>query len=106
MGVMVIAAYRPKPGKDVQLLDILRDHMPILREQNLITDRPATFMRAGDGSIVEIFEWKSEEAIEAAHTNARVRDLWDRFEQACEYLKLNDLPEASQMFPGFEPLEI
>ena len=74
MGVMVIAAYRPKPGKDAQLLDILRDHMSILREQDLITDRPATFMRTKDGSIVEIFEWKSEEAIEAAHTNARVRE--------------------------------
>jgi hypothetical protein len=89
-----------------QLLEILREHMPILRSQNLITDRPATFMRAADGSIVEIFEWKSPEAIEQAHANPAVREMWERFEKACEYLKLEDLAEAKQMFPGFEPLEL
>src|SRR4051794_3027773 len=106
MGSFVIAAYRPKAGKESQLLDILREHMPILRSQNLITDRPAIFMRAGDGSIVEVFEWKSKQAIEQAHENPVVREMWKRFEQACDYLKLDDLAEAKQMFPGFEPLSL
>jgi hypothetical protein len=32
-GVMVIVAYRPKPGKEDELLDLVRSRVPILREK-------------------------------------------------------------------------
>ena len=51
MGVMVIVAYRPRPGKAELLLDLTREHVPILRAQGLATDRPAYAMRAADGTI-------------------------------------------------------
>jgi len=34
MGVFVIAAYRPKKGKERLLRDVLKDHLPILRKEH------------------------------------------------------------------------
>jgi quinol monooxygenase YgiN len=106
LGVFVIACFRPHPGKDAELLDVVRDHLPILRSQGLVTDRPSYVMRAGDGSIVEVFEWKSADAIEAAHSNEAVQELWERFEAACEYEPIADLAEAKELFPSFEPVDV
>jgi hypothetical protein len=104
MGLFVIATFRPRPGKEQQLLTVLRDHMPTLRSQSLITDRPAYVMRAKDGTILEVFEWKSAEAIEQAHTNPVVGKLWGRFVACCEYGTLSSVEESKQMFPNFEPI--
>lgn len=106
MGSFVICAFRPKHGKAKELLHVLRDHMPTLRGQNLITDRPAYLMHAADGTMVEIFEWKSEEAVAAAHENPVVRKLWERFEACSEYITLRDLAETSSPFPHFEPIDL
>lgn len=106
MGVMVIAAYRPKPGRARDLLQVVRDHLPVLRKESLVTERPPTVMRAEDGTILEIFEWRSPQAIADAHENPRVRALWDRFEEACELVRLRDLPEVERLFPGFEPIDV
>ncbi len=101
MSVIVIACFRPNAGKESELLAVIRDHQPILRSQGLVTDRAATVMRAADGTIVEVFEWKSQAAIEAAHSNPEVHKLWARFEAVCDYVPLNAIPESGQMFPGF-----
>ena len=76
MGVFVIAAYRPKKGKERLLRDVLKDHLPILRKERLVTDRPPYLMRAADGTFVEVFEWESAAAIEAAHGNSAVQAMW------------------------------
>ena len=102
MGVMVIALFRPKPGKEAELLACTRDHLPILRAQGLATGRPSTVLRAADGTLLEIFEWVSQAAIDAAHTNAAVLALWERYAACCDYVTLGDLAEAKAMFPGFE----
>ena len=60
MGVMVMALFRPKPGKDAELVACMRDHLPVLRAQGLATERPTTILRASDGTLVEIFEWMSQ----------------------------------------------
>ena len=102
VGIMVMALFRPKPGKDADLMACMRDHLPVLRGQRLATDRPNVILRASDGTLVEIFEWVSQAAIDAAHGNPEVGKLWARYEQCCEYVTLADLPEAKEMFPGFE----
>jgi quinol monooxygenase YgiN len=104
MSQFSIACYRPKPGKEDELLELTRDHVPILRSEGLVTDRPAYAMRAKDGTIVEVFEWKSEEAINNAHTNPEVLKLWQRYGAACDYVPLSTLAEAQEMFAGFEPI--
>lgn len=44
MGDMGIVAYRPKSGKEDELLALTRDHVSELRGLALATDRPAPAM--------------------------------------------------------------
>jgi quinol monooxygenase YgiN len=106
MGVMVIVAYRPRPGKEARLLELTRTHVPILREQGLVTERPPSAMRAADGTILEVFEWTSKEAIASPHGNPAVAAMWAQYAEACEYVPLKDVPESSSVFAGFDPIEL
>lgn len=102
MGRFVIAAYQPKLGKEARLLTLVKEHLSVLHEQALVTERPAYVMRSSNGAIVEVFEWASADAIERAHSNAAVQALWSQFDEACEYLPLSRLPEAGQVFAEFD----
>jgi len=102
MGSISIACYKPRPGCEEALLDLVRNHMPPLREQGLVTDRAPIVMRTADGTIVEIFEWVSQEAIAGAHSNSAVLDLWKRFEAVCWYETPSNLAEFKNMFSHFE----
>jgi hypothetical protein len=81
---------------------VVKKHVDILQQQGLVTDKPAYVMRAGDGTIVEVFEWRSQEAIEKAHANPAVLALWDEFGAACDFTPLSKLKEASEMFAEFD----
>ena len=104
MGKISIACYRPKPGRDADLLQLTREHIPILRKERLVTDRAPYAMRAKDGTIVEVFEWESDDAIDRAHRNPEVAKLWERYAAVCDYVSLSTLAEAQDMFAGFEPI--
>jgi quinol monooxygenase YgiN len=104
-GVICIVAYRPKPGKGEELLNLVRNRVPTLRKEGLSTDRKSAIMRAKDGTIVEVSEWKSHEAIDAAHKNPTVLAMWEKFFAICDCVPLNTLAEAKDMFAGFEPME-
>jgi len=103
-GIVVIVAYRPKPGRESELLEIVRNRVPTLRKEDLVTDRVPVLMRARDGTIIEVSEWKSHEAIVAAHKNPRVLAMWDKFFAVCDCVPLKTVPEAETMFAGFEPI--
>ena len=104
-GVCVIVAYRPKSGKDAKLLELVRSRVPTLRKEGLVTDRAPIIMRALDGTIIEVSEWKSPEAIDDAHENPNVLAMWDKFYALCDFVLLKDLPEAAEMFAGFTPVD-
>ncbi|HZS08664.1 MAG TPA: hypothetical protein VFD58_27770 [Blastocatellia bacterium] len=106
MGRVVIVAYRPREGKEAQLLELVKGHVPILRGEGLVTDRPPYVLRAEDGTIVEVFEWKSAEAIEQAHHNEIVLAMWEQFNEACEIETLASLKECQRPFSAFEPLDL
>lgn len=106
MGRFVIVAYTPKPGQDAALLAAVKKHLKVMRAERLVTDRPAYAMRAADGTIVEVFEWLSAEAIARAHDNPAVQALWAEFGAACDYTPLSRLGESQQMFAEFEPIEL
>ena len=106
MGVIVISAYKPKPGKDTELLEAVKTHVPILRSLGMATDRAVTAMKAKDGTILEVFEWVSSQAIEDAHKNPEVHKMWKDFEGCCEYVRLVDVAECSGLFAEFTPLEL
>ena len=101
MGRIVIAAYRPKAGKSAELKKLMRKHLPILRSENLVTDRSSVIMEAKDGTIIEVFEWSSREAIEAAHTNPRVLEMWAAYAEVCEYIPIAQVDEAAELFSEF-----
>jgi hypothetical protein len=101
MGQVVIVAYRPKVGKEEELLALTREHYGILREQGLVSPRPPIIVRTKDGTLVEIFEWESG-AMERAHANPAVLELWKRYEAACDYVPLSELAESENLFAAFE----
>jgi hypothetical protein len=103
-GVIVIVAYWPKAGKEKELLDLVRNRVPTLRKEGLVTDRTPTIMRDTGGTIIEVSEGKSQEAIDAAHKNPNVWAMWEKFFAACEFVPLKNLREAEEMFAGFEPI--
>src|SRR6058998_1837363 len=96
--VLVIVAYRPKPGKEKEVLALVRNRVPTLQKENLVTDRVPTIMRARDGTIIEVSEWKSRQAIDAAHKNPNVLAMWNKFFALCDCVPLKSLAEAKEMF--------
>jgi len=102
MSRYVIAAYTPKPGKERDLLAALAKHHGVLRAANLITAMPPVLMRAADGTLLEVFEWHSTDAIAQAHASAAVQELWNEFGAACEYTPLSHLAEAQHAFAEFD----
>ena len=102
MGSISVACYKPKPGCEEALTELVRNHLPPLREQGLVTDRASIVMRTADGTIVEVFEWKSPEAIARAHTNPVVQELWKQFAAVCSYEIPASLTEFQNLFAHFE----
>lgn len=102
---LVIVAYKPKPGREAELVQLTREHVPLLRSEGLATDYPVTSCQAQDGTIVEVFEWAAGGA-ERAHTNPAVLALWGRYAVACDIVPLATLSESSTMFASFTPLKL
>jgi hypothetical protein len=102
---LVVVAYKPKLGKEADLIQLTREHVPLLRAEGLATDHPVTTCRAQDGTIVEVFEWVPGGA-ERAHTNPVVRELWARYAAACDIVPLATLSETATMFASFTPLSL
>jgi hypothetical protein len=63
-------------------------------------------MRSADGTIIEVFEWKSAEAIAAAHQNLVWQAMCARYADACEYIRLENLSESKNMFAEFDPVDL
>ena len=106
MGRLVIACYRPKPGQQEALRALTRSHVARLRALGLVTGRAPIAMEAGDGTIVEVFEWASQEAINAAHGHAEVQAMWKQYGEVCDYIPVAELPEAAQLFASFTPVPV
>jgi hypothetical protein len=106
MANVVIAAYRPKPGQEKLLLEVVKTHVPVLRQQKLATARPVQVLRASDGTLLEIFEWVSDEAVEKAHHDPVVQKMWERFSKVSDFCTLASVPGAQEPFPHFEPVDL
>ena len=104
MGSISVACYKPRAGCEEALLELVRNHLPPLRAEGLVTERPSIMMRTADGTIIEVFEWVSQEAIAGVAPNPVVLVLWKRFEAVCFYETPSNLPEFQRMFSHFELL--
>jgi hypothetical protein len=103
MGRIVISCYKAKPGKEKALRALIVDHVPTLRRIGLVTERPTVLMEAKDGTLIEVFEWASPEAIQAAHGHPAVLRMWEEYGKVCDFVPVARVPEASQMFSEFTP---
>ena len=95
----------PGPGCEAGLARAIAKHLRVLADEGLVTGREGYAMRAADGTIVEVFEWQSAEAIARAHDNAAVGALWAEFAAVCDYVPLATLPEATRLFAEFDAVE-
>ena len=101
--ITVVAVMKAKPGKEADLYVLSLEHVPLLRSLGLATDRPHVIATAGDGTIVEVFEW-AEGGLDKAHQDPIVHSLWARYSAACDYVPLNTLAEAGMTFANFIPV--
>jgi hypothetical protein len=107
MPEIVFALYRPRAGRETDLLAIVKGHVPALRELGLVTARAPIVARSRkDGTIIEAFEWASAEAIARAHKDPAVQAIWTRFGECADYPTFGQLAEAGEMFAGFEPVDV
>jgi hypothetical protein len=96
--------YKPRAGCEAALVELVCNHLPPLRSEGLVTERPSIVMRTWDGTIVEVFEWVLHEAIAGAHQNPVVLGLWKRFEAVFSYETPSNMAEFQKMFSHFEAI--
>lgn len=101
---VVIVGYRPHPGKESELLALSKNHWDTLNAQGLVSERTPVILQAANGTIVEIFGWKSGEAMESAHSNAVVLNMWNDYSKVCDYIPVGELDELKQLFSEFKPV--
>ena len=106
MGRIVVACYKPKAGKEKALKALLADHVPTLRRIGLVTERATTLMEASDGTLIEVFEWASPEAIQEAHAHPAVVRMWEEYGKVCDFVPVAQVPEAAQLFSEFTPCAV
>ncbi len=103
--ILAFASYKPKQGKEEALMDLVKKHLPKLRELGLATDRHNYVAKSSDGRIVEVFEWTSGNAVNAAHQHPAISDIWEKMTLVADFLPMNSLPEGNEPFVSFEMIK-
>ncbi len=99
----VIAIYRPKKGKAAALLALVRSHHARLVALGYAAPGDALVLRSPkDGTLLEIFAWRSDAHVARAHKDPAIMRLWGAFAKVCDYGTPAGLAEAESMFPHFE----
>lgn len=98
--VKMHVTYRPKPGTEEQLLELIRKHGPALQSTGLIvgglpTIYRATDKRSGDKFFIETFAWRDEDAPEAAHQMPEVMAVWEPMTPMLASMQLAMVEEVS-----------
>jgi len=60
-------------------------------------------MKSADGTVVEVFEWISKQAIEDAKTNKDVQEYWSQYKDVCDIIPVSDLIEENTSISEFNP---
>lgn len=88
-----LVTYVPKPGKEAELLALVKRHEPALRATGLVTAEPfrvwkALDIRKGTVSYVEYFQWKDGSSSEVAHQTPEVMAVWEPMGPVLESLTI------------------
>jgi quinol monooxygenase YgiN len=88
-----IVTYVPKPGKEAELLALVKKHEPALRKIGLVTSEPfkvwkAVDIRKGRVAFIEYFQWKDGHASDTAHQTPEVMAVWEPMGPVLEELTI------------------
>jgi hypothetical protein len=88
-----IVTYIPKPGREAELLALVREHEPALRKVGLVTSDPFRIWKAYDVRknrelFIEHFVWKDAGSSDLAHQTPEVMAVWDPMESVLEDLTI------------------
>jgi quinol monooxygenase YgiN len=103
--ILAVAAYKPKPGQEEALMKLVEKHLPKLRELELATARENYIARSQDGTILEVFEWESIDAVHAAHQHPAISDIWEKMTLVADFFPINQLSECRGPFADFKILK-
>ncbi len=103
--IMAFSSYKPKEGKKEEFMNLLDNHLPKLRELELASSRQPYLAQSSDGRVIEVFEWVSADAVEAAHQHPAVLDIWEKMALVADFLPMNTIPEGKEPFVSFKLIE-
>ncbi len=95
-----IVIYRPKDGRENDLLELVKKHWPAARKAGLATDDPArvwkaTDKRTGKVSILERFFWADAESSSRAHHDPSIQAVWGPMDQVLEDMTILVIEEVA-----------
>lgn len=98
--VKMHVTYRPKAGKERELLELVKKHGPALQSTGLLAGGlpviyRATDKRSGNVSFIETFSWRDEKAPEVAHQTPEVMAVWEPMTPLLESMQLAVVEELS-----------
>jgi hypothetical protein len=103
--VLSFATYKAKPAQEEALIKLVERHLPTLRDLGFATDRENYIAKSEDGTIIEVFEWSSVNAVNAAHQHPEVSDIWEKMALVADFNPINRLPELNGPFADFKLLK-
>lgn len=88
-----IVTYVPKPGKEAELLALVKKHEPALRKVGLVTAEPFRVWKAFDirkqrVQFIEQFVWKDGKSSNVAHQTPEVMSVWEPMGPVLEELTI------------------
>src|SRR5687767_13332149 len=95
-----IVIYRPKEGRENDLLELVKKHWAAANKAGLTTDEPArvwkaTDKRTGKMSIVERFFWADEQSSSRAHHEPAVQAIWAPMDEVLEDMTILAIEEVA-----------
>lgn len=91
-----LVTYVAKPGKEAELLALVKQHERALRSVGLVTEEPFQVWKAFDIrkkriSFVEKFQWKDGRAPDVAHQTPEVMAIWEPMGPVLEELTICEI---------------
>jgi quinol monooxygenase YgiN len=102
---ITLSSYRARDGHADEVLPHLRDEIAALRARGHITSRRAAICRTASGEFLVVSEWSTERAVDDAHEDEAILEIWRRKEQLVEYLAPGELAGSDVPFASFDLIE-
>lgn len=103
--ILSFSSYKPKQGQEAALMELVQKHVPKLRELGLATKKHNYVAKSSGGSIIEVFEWASSNAVNAAHQHPAVSEIWEKMTLIADFLPMKSLPKTNEPFVSFEMIK-